>query len=65
MDEITFRQLKESKYHHPIMTEVMFDYNMMMEMIYDSISITDNGYDAVIDSSMFNFTTRSFQQGID
>jgi len=43
----------------------MFDYNMMMEMIYDSISITDNGYDAVIDSSMFNFTTRSFQQGID
>ena len=57
MDELALRQLKESKYHAPELTEVMFDYNKMLDMIYDSISITDNGYDAVIDPSMFNFTT--------
>ena len=65
MDELTLRQLKESKYYHPILTEVMLDYNMILDMIYDSISIIDNGYDAVIDSSMFNFTTSSFKQGMD
>src|SRR3954469_19527162 len=65
MDELAFRKLKESKYHTPVLTEVMFDYNMMLDMIYDSISITDKGYDAVIGSSMFNFTTSSFKQGID
>ncbi len=65
MDKLALRQLKESKYHAPVLTEVMFDYNMMLDMIYDSISITDNGYDAVIDPSMFNFTTSSFKQGID
>ena len=57
MDELALRQLKESKYHAPELTEVMFDYNKMLDMIYDSISITDNGYDAVINPSMFNFTT--------
>jgi hypothetical protein len=65
MDEITFRQLKDSKYYHPILTEVMFDHNMMLNMIYDLISISDNGYDAVIDSSMFIFTMSIFNQGID
>ncbi len=65
MDELTFRQLKDSRYYHPILTEVMFDYNMMLEIIHDSISITENGYDAVIDSSMFNFTMSRFKEGID
>jgi|SoiMethySBSTD1v2_1073268.scaffolds.fasta_scaffold162250_1 hypothetical protein len=65
MDEITFSRLKESKYHAPVLTEAMFDYNMMLDMIYDSISITDNVYDAVIDSSMLNFTVNSFKQGFD
>ena len=65
MDASTFRKLKESKYYDPILTEVIFDYNMMLDIIYDSISITDNGYDVVIDASMFNFTTRRFKQGID
>ena len=65
MDELTFRQLKNSKYHRLIITEVIFDYNMMLEMIYDSINITEKGYDAVIDSFMFNFTMSSFKEGIE
>jgi hypothetical protein len=65
MDELTFRQLKDSKYYHPILTEVMFDYNMMLDMIHDSISITEKGYDAVIDSSMLNFTISNFKEGMD
>lgn len=65
MDEITFKQLKESKYYHPILTEVMFDQKMVMDLVYDSINITDIECDVIIDSSMFNFTTCSFKQGLD
>lgn len=65
MDDSTFRQLKESKYYHPILTDVMFDHAMMLNMIYDSISVTDRGYDAVIDSAMFKFTIRNFKHGVD
>ena len=32
MDEITFKQLKDSKYYHPILTEVMFDQKMTMDI---------------------------------
>ena len=43
----------------------MFDHAMMLNMIYDSISVTDRGYDAVIDSAMFKFTIRNFKHGVD
>ena len=36
--DLTFRQLKESKYYDPILTEVMFDYDMMLEMVIVSDS---------------------------
>jgi hypothetical protein len=65
VDDVIFRQLKKSKYHHPIITDVMFDYEMMLNMIYDSISITERGYDAVIDSAMLKFTMSNFTHGID
>lgn len=65
MDDLTFRQLKKSKYYHPIITDVMFDYEMMLNMIYDSINITEKGYDAVIDSAMLKFTMSNFIHGID
>jgi len=34
----------------------MFDYEMMLNMIYESISITERGYDAVVDSAMLKFS---------
>ncbi len=32
MDDSTFSQLKESCFRHPEITEVIFDYNKMLEM---------------------------------
>ena len=41
MDEVLFRQLKESKYYHPVLTEVMFDQNMMLEMDTNIVDLHD------------------------
>ncbi len=65
MDDLIFRQLRESKYYRPTITDVMFEYEMMLNMIYDSISITEKGYDAVIDSAMLKFTMSNFMHGIE
>jgi hypothetical protein len=65
MDVFTFRQLKESKYYDPILTEVMFDYDMMLEMVFHSMTIIEKGYDTVWDANMFNFTRMYFQEGIE
>lgn len=65
MDESTFIQLRESKYHDPILTEVMFDYDMMLEMVFHSMTIIEKGYDTVWDENMFNFTRKYFQEGME
>lgn len=64
MDDLTFRQLKESKYYHPILTEVMFDHDMMLEMAVHSVTIVEKGYDTVWDSNMINFNSKYFTDGI-
>ncbi len=64
MDELTFRQLKESNYSYPILTEVMFDYNMMLEMVYHSMTIIEKGYDTVWDSGMLHFLRTYFKDGM-
>ncbi len=65
MDEITLKQLKESKYYEPKITDVITDYKMMLELVVDSIGITEKGYDTVIDSVMFNFLLKYFKHGVD
>ena len=65
MDNTTFRQLKESRYHHPILTEVMFDYDMMLEMVFHSMTIIEKGYDTVWDVDIFNFIRNYFQEGME
>ena len=62
---MTFRQLKESKYYHPVPTEVMFDQNMMLEMAAHSMTIIENGYDAVWDSNLLKFNSKYFREGIE
>ncbi|TVP41390.1 hypothetical protein [Candidatus Nitrosocosmicus arcticus] len=64
MDDSAFRQLKESQYYHPILTEVMFDHDMMLEMVVHSMTIVKKGYDTVWDSNMINFNSRYFTDGI-
>jgi len=65
VDEITFKQLKDSKYYHPEITEVMFDSNMLQEMIFDSMSIVEKGYDTVWDTVMLNFSMKYFKDGLE
>ncbi len=65
MDDSTFRQLKESKYFHPEVTDVIIDHNMMLDLVIDAVGITEKGYDTVIDSVMFNFLLKYFKHGID
>lgn len=64
MDEITFNQLKDSKYYHPEITEVMFDSRMMLEMVLDSFNIAEKGFNAVWDPIMCSFVYNFFKEGI-
>ena len=64
MDEITFKQLKDSKYNHPEITEVMFDSSMMLEMVLDSLNIAEKGFNAVWDPIMCSFVYNYFKEGI-
>ena len=64
MDELTFKQLKDSKYYHPEITEVMFDSSMMLEMVLDSFNIAEKGFNAVWDPIMYSFVYNYFKEGI-
>src|ERR671921_2880021 len=65
MDDYTFQQLKESGYHHPDITDVIVDSNIMMEMAFDSFSIAEKGYDTMWDSTVFDFAWDNFKGGMD
>jgi hypothetical protein len=53
MDESTFRQLKESNYYHPEITDIIYDYNQMSYFGVNSMYIAEKGFDSVLDSKMF------------
>jgi hypothetical protein len=65
LDDLTFRKLKESKYYKPEITDVITDYKMMLDLVADSVGLTEKGIDTVIDSVMFNFLLKYFKHGID
>ena len=50
---------------YPILTEVMFDYEMMLEMVYHSMTIIERGFDTVWDSNIIYFTMKYFKEGVD
>nr|MDP9016535.1 hypothetical protein [Thermoproteota archaeon] len=64
MDDSTFSQLKESCFRHPEITEVIFDYNKMLEMGLVAINNIDYGFDIIWDKIMFNFLWKNFKYGI-
>ena len=41
VDDLTFRQLKESKHYHPEVTDVIFESDKMLEMGIDAINNTE------------------------
>ena len=55
MDDSTFKQLKESKYYHPEITEVIFDSNVMLTIASDSAKLVQVGYDMLWDTIMSEF----------
>ncbi len=56
MDEITLKQLKESNYYHPEVTEAIFEANQMFEMSLHSVSISEKGYDIVWDTLLLSIS---------
>ncbi len=64
MDEFILKQLKESRYYHPEITDVIHDFLTMYEIALDSFLIVKKGYDTVWDSSMFNHAWLSFREGL-
>ncbi len=64
MDDSTFSQLKESCFRRPEITEVIFDYNKMLEMGLAAINNIDYGFDIIWDKIMFNFLWKYFKDGI-
>lgn len=64
VDESVLKQLKESKYYHPEITDVIHDFDTMSEIAVDSFLIVEKGYDTVWDSSMFNHAWLTFREGL-
>jgi len=65
VDDSTFRQLKESNYYHPEVTDVIFDSSIMMQMAVHSFSIAEKGYNTIWDSEMLDYATDNFRDGLD
>jgi len=65
VDELTFRKLRESNYYSPTLTEVIINYDMMLEMVFHSMTIIEKGYDTVWDANVLNFIGKYFQEGIE
>jgi hypothetical protein len=53
VDDSTFQQLKESKYYHPEITDIIYDYNQITYFGINSMYIAEKGFDSVLDSKMF------------
>jgi len=64
VDGSILKQLKESRYHHPEVTDVIHDFRTMSEIALDSFFIVEKGYDTVWDSTMFNHAWLAFREGL-
>jgi len=64
VDESTYRQLMESKYYHPQITEVVFDSDKMLEMGIIAINSVTRVFDIVWDKVMFDFLWKYYKVGI-
>lgn len=65
MDEITLKQLKESNYYQPVITDVIHDYKIMLEMTNDGLHSTEIGYNTVWDAEMCKWASKYFVDGLE
>ena len=63
MDDSTLRQLRESNYYHPEITEVIFDPKIMLTMASDSAKFVQVGYDMLWDTIMSEFISKYYVDG--
>jgi hypothetical protein len=64
VDEITLKQLKESNYHHPVITDVINDYKIMLEITVDGINSCEIGFNTVGDAEMCKWASKYFVEGL-
>jgi hypothetical protein len=64
VDEITLKQLKESNYHHPVITDVINDYKIMLEITMDGLNKCEIGYNTVWDTEMCKWASKYFVEGL-
>ncbi len=64
VDDLTFRQLMESKHYHPEVTDVIFESDKMLEMGIVAINSTEKGFDIVWDKIMLDFLWKFYKVGI-
>ena len=64
MDGSTLGQLRESNYYHPVITDVIHDYKIVLEITIDWLNTTELGYNTVWDSEMCKWASKYFVEGL-
>lgn len=64
MDEVTLKQLKESNYYHPVITDVINDYKIMLEITIDGINTCEIGFNTVWDTEICKWASKYFVEGL-
>jgi len=64
VDEITLKQLKESNYHHPIITDVIHDYKIMLEITTDGLNSREIGFNTVWNVQLCKWASKYFVEGL-
>jgi hypothetical protein len=64
LDEITLKQLKESNYYHPVITDVINDYKIMLEITVDGINSCEIGFSTVWDTEICKWASKYFVEGL-
>ena len=65
VDEITLKQLKESNYYYPVITDVIQDYKIMLEITIDGLNSTELGYNTVWDADMCKWASKYIVEGLE
>ena len=63
MDDLTYQELKQSKFYHPEVTEVIHEIDQLEGMIAGAINVVEKGFDMVWDKMMFNFHFHHLHEG--
>ncbi|MGD9534633.1 MAG: hypothetical protein AB7V56_12815 [Candidatus Nitrosocosmicus sp.] len=65
VDKITLKQLKESNYYYPVITDVIQDYKIMLEITIDGLNSTELGYNTVWDAEMCKWASKYFVEELE